>query len=228
MVDAVAARDRPGRPAAAIVPIVLAAGASTRMGRTKALCDFDGRTCIELVLQACREAGLATPIVVLGFHADEVREAASSADATFVTNDRAERGQTSSLKIGLAAMPFAASAFVLYPVDLPLVTGEDLARLVSTWRARRSTGTRIVIPSHGHRRGHPVLFDVTLRDAFLGLPDDAPAHWVVGAYAEAIAYVDVDTPYVLMDMDTPAAYAQCLATYRRRNAPRRDAGSART
>src|SRR5580765_813669 len=101
MDDSLGRPDEPSaRAAATLVPVILAAGASTRMGRTKALCDFDGRTCLELVLLACREAGLATPIVVLGCHADEVREGASSASATFVTNDRAERGQTSSLKTG--------------------------------------------------------------------------------------------------------------------------------
>src|SRR5258705_3738004 len=157
---------RPGQSspfaAATIVPIILAAGASTRMRRPKALCDFDGRTCLELVLRACRAAALGTPIVVLGFHADEVRASASSANATCVTNRRADRGQPSSLKTGLAAAPSGARAFLLYPVDFPLVTAADLERLASAWRARR--GARIVVPSHGHRRGHPVLFDMVFRD----------------------------------------------------------------
>src|SRR5882724_9236195 len=61
------------RPSARrVVPIILAAGASTRMGTPKALCDFDGRSCLQLALDACREAGLARPIVVLGFWAAEI------------------------------------------------------------------------------------------------------------------------------------------------------------
>src|SRR5258706_14932184 len=182
---------RPGQSspfaAATIVPIILAAGASTRMRRPKALCDFDGRTCLGLVLRAFHAAALGTPIVVLGFHADEVREGVSITDAAFVTNDRADRGQTSSLKTGLEAVPSGVRAFLLYPVDFPLVTAADLERLASAWRAR--LGARIIIPSHDHRRGHPVLFDMAFRDPFLGLPDDAPARWVVDAYADDITYV---------------------------------------
>src|SRR4030095_12071235 len=60
-----------GRDASRVVPIILAAGASTRMGCPKALCDFYGRSCLELALDACREALLARPIVVLGFWASQ-------------------------------------------------------------------------------------------------------------------------------------------------------------
>ena len=77
-----------------IVPIILAAGASSRMGRPKALCDFDGRTCIELVLDACRQASLAPPIVVLGFQAATIRRRVRFGNATVVMNESAERGQT--------------------------------------------------------------------------------------------------------------------------------------
>ena len=65
-----------------IVPVILAAGASSRMGRLKALCDFDGRTCLELALDACREASLAPPIVVLGYQAETIRRLVRFGDAT--------------------------------------------------------------------------------------------------------------------------------------------------
>jgi molybdenum cofactor cytidylyltransferase len=198
-----------------IIPIILAAGASSRMGRLKALCDFDGRTCLELALDACREGRLAAPIVVLGFQAETIQRLVRLGDATVVMNESAERGQTSSLKAGLSLLPDGAEAFLLYPVDFPLVSAAELGLLVTAWRAR-SSGQRIFIPSHDRRRGHPVLFDATLRDAFMQLTDEAPARAVVDAYRDRISYVECATPYVLIDMDTPDDYARCLLAFRSR------------
>ena len=198
-----------------IVPIVLAAGASTRMGRPKALCEFSGRACLELALDACHDARLARPIVVLGYWADEIRARVSLADATVVVNQRRDRGQTSSLKAGLQAVPAGTAAFLLYPVDYPLLTALDIGPLVAARRARRRR-EHIFAPSHNGRRGHPVLFDLGLCDEFLSLDDETPARSVLEARASEIRYVGSEAPYVLMDMDTPEDYARCLAAYRRR------------
>ena len=198
-----------------MVPIILAAGASTRMGAPKALCDFDGRSCLQLALGTCREAGLARPIVVLGFWAAEIRARVRVEAVTVRLNDLAHHGQTSSLQVGLQALPARAQAFLLYPVDFPLLTAEDLRPLLAAWRTRRHY-QRIFIPSHAQRRGHPVLFDATLRGTFLALDVAAPARTVVDARADEIVYVEHDTPYVLMDMDTPEDYARCLTEFRLR------------
>jgi molybdenum cofactor cytidylyltransferase len=209
-----------------IVPIILAAGASSRMGRLKALCDFDGRTCIELALDACREATLAPPIVVLGFHAETIRRCVPFGDATVVVNEWAERGQTSSLKAGLGTLPDQAEAFLLYPVDFPLVSAAEVRLLVSAWH-ERAPGARIFIPSHERRRGHPVLFDASLRDAFMRLADDSPARAVVDASPEQVSHVDCETPYVLIDMDTPDDYIRCLGAFQCRAAAREASGPGR-
>jgi len=198
-----------------IVPIILAAGESSRMGRLKALCDFDGRTCLELALDACREALLASPIVVLGFREGIIRQLVPFGDANVVVNESAERGRTSSLKAGLRAIPDRAEAFLLYPIDFPLVSAAEVRLLAAAWRTR-SASERIFIPSHDRRRGHPVLFDATLRDAFVELADDAPARTVVDTYRDRVAYVACDTPNVLIDMDTPDDYVRCLLAFRAR------------
>ena len=198
-----------------IVPIILAAGASSRMGGPKALCDFEGRTCIELALDACHEATLTPLVVVLGFHAETIRRRVAFGDATVVVNQYAERGQTSSLKAGVSALPDRAEAFLVYPVDFPLVTAVELRLLHAAWQAR-SSGQRIFIPSHDRRRGHPVLFDGTFRDAFMQLADESPARAVVDASPERVSYVDCEMPYVLADMDTPDDYARRLSAFRAR------------
>ncbi len=180
--------------------MVLAAGASTRMGRPKALLDFDGRRAIDLVLDAC--TGLGAPIIVVGRDTFEAR-------GTMIANRDWERGQTSSLKAGLRALPSDAKAFLLFPVDYALVTADDVRAIVAAWRNQP-----LVVPSRDMRRGHPVLVSASLRDELLALPDTASAREVFHRYEPA--YVTAVSAYVLMDLDTPEDYARALDLYRSR------------
>ncbi len=185
------------------------------MGRPKALCDFFGRSCLQLALDACRDALLARPIVVLGFSADEIRAHVRLENATVRINDSPGSGELSSLKTGLTGLPSFAGAFLLYPVDFPLVTAVDIQPLVAGWQVRRGQ-QRIFIPSHERRRGYPILFDIALRDGLLQLGDAAPLLACIDVPAHQIADLEADMPYVLMNMDTPKDYARCLAEFRYR------------
>lgn len=201
-----------------ITPIILAAGASSRMGRTKALCDFDGKTCLELALSACH--GLGTPVVVLGTAREEIQEKVDLSRVMLAVNEDVESGQTASLKIGLGLLPPSAKAFLLFPVDSPLVNVEDVDTLVSAYRRESEENKAVFIPSYGLRRGHPVLFRREIADEFLSLRDEAPARTVINLQPRRVRYVDFADPYVLMDMDTPEDYDRCLGSYRIRNARR--------
>jgi molybdenum cofactor cytidylyltransferase len=200
----------------AVHPIVLAAGASARMGEPKALLRFDGETCLSLVLRACREGGAARPIVVLGHDAEPIRSALEPDVVACVNAAHRTSGPAGSLRVGLDRLPADAGAILLFPVDFPLVTGREIAALIQRWRAARPRGARIVIPSHEMRRGHPALFDREMLPILAALDPDAPLHEVARAHAAAVEHVVMEEPWVLMDMDTPADYRRCLAAYRRR------------
>ena len=195
-----------------ITPILLAAGASTRMGRPKALLDFDGRTCLEVALEAV--AGLDTPVVVLGPNRDEVRARVQLDRAQVAVNDDVASGQLASLKKGLELLPAGAEAFLFYPVDFPLVSRREIARLVDASRA--ATEKSIFVPSHQMRRGHPVLCRREIAAEYGALPAGASARAILDARPGRIAYVLFDEAYILMDMDTPEDYARCLDAYRAR------------
>lgn len=184
------------------------------MGRPKALLDFDGKTCLELALGAV--SGLARPIVVLGPDRDAVQARVRLGGVQVAVNDDVASGQTASLKKALERLPAGADAFLFYPVDYPLVSNVEVARLVGAFRSGESGDKSIFVPSHGMRRGHPVLCRLDLAAEYLALPAGTPARTILEARPERIAYVLFDEAYILMDMDTPEDYARCLESYRAR------------
>jgi molybdenum cofactor cytidylyltransferase len=207
-----------------VTPLVLAAGASSRMGgQPKALLDFDGRTCLDLVLAACRGGATDVPILVTaaGPAGERVRAAASasaSGNVYHALNEHPERGMLSSLQAGLALLPPGADAFLIFPVDFPLVRGADVHQLTAAFATRRPD-EQIFVPSFAHRRGHPVLVDARLAPAFLALdPRDptASARSVLGAPEQerATVFVAAAGDRGLLDMDTPEDYRRSLDRYR--------------
>lgn len=199
-----------------LVPIILAAGASSRMGRPKALLDFDGRTALQLVLEAVR--GHAAPIVVLGPNHAEIRARVALGHTKVMLNLDVDSGQTASLKAALAILPPEVEGFFFMPVDFPLVTATDVARLVEAYRSEPDPAKSIFIPSHAMKRGHPVLCRRELAAEFLALPQGGSGRDVVNRVNSRVAHVIYSEAYVLMDMDTPEDYVRCLEAYRVRNA----------
>jgi molybdenum cofactor cytidylyltransferase len=195
------------RAADRIAAVVLAAGASSRMGRPKALLDFDGQTCVARVVDTCRQAGVSEVVLVTSPGGAEVR--AQCAGAIEAVNPQPERGMLSSLQEGLRMLPVGLSGFLIYPVDYPIVPPEEVRRLIAAFGARQ-TGQRIFVPSFQRRRGHPVLVEAALAGEFLALDLGSSARAVMAAHDGEIAHVEAADDRVLMDMDTPEDYRRCL------------------
>jgi len=101
--------------------LVLAAGASERMGRPKALLHVRGAPAVETVVATLRCGGCAPVVVVTGRHAAEIRAGADLSGCSVVEHAGWAAGRTSSLRAGLAAVPADADGVVLALVDMPLV-----------------------------------------------------------------------------------------------------------
>lgn len=189
------------------VPIILAAGESKRMGIPKPLLDFDGISCLELVIGTCLRSRAGKPIVVLGFEADRIQKRCNLSKVTVVENKYYQLGQSSSLVAGLNVLPAEAKGFLLFPVDHPLVRSQDINRLLEAFPAQDK---RIIIPTHDGHRGHPVLFDRGLIPEF---KSDEPAHTVVRRRPERVMELPVDHSGVIMSMNTPEDYQKCKEAY---------------
>jgi len=184
--------------------VVLAAGRSSRMGFPKALAEIAGELALARVLRLARAQRLPVR-VVLGFHADAIRARVPLDDDDVVVNPAPERGQSSSLRVGAAALP-EGSALALWPVDHAHVAEATLLRLLAEFRAR-APGVALVVPSHAGRRGHPLLGDDAVRREFAALRDDEPGHVVLRRDPKRVLHVAVDDPAVVADFDAPGDVA---------------------
>lgn len=194
----------PGRlqPAA----LVLAGGASQRMGRPKALLDLGGETFVARLIRVVTRVGASPVVVVTGVHDAAIRLALATSDAPvrLVHNPAGDRGQLGSLLVGLDALESAhAEAVLVAPVDVPGVREDTVAALVEAWRRTRAPVTR---PSFDGRHGHPVVFDRAVFADLVKAPPDQGARSVVRGLGAAVVDVPVGDEMVAFDVDTPEDY----------------------
>jgi CTP:molybdopterin cytidylyltransferase MocA len=191
--------------------IILAAGASSRMGRPKPALPLDaGDTFLARIVRTLFSAGLPELIVVTGAAPDAVRRALLVRDRRLrvVNNPQWATGQLSSLLAGLnmpAPIPLEAALVTL--VDVPLVAATTVELLLRVWRETRAP---IVRPARGSEHGHPVIFDCALFDALRHADPSAGAKAVVRAHEDRIVNVPVDDDGAFRDIDTPDQYARVV------------------
>ena len=186
-----------------IAGIILAAGASSRMGTPKALLDYRGETFVGRLVRVLG-ASCEPVIVVLGYHAEVIRSHVP-AEAKIVVNPDPSRGQLSSLQTALGALPADAQGFAFIPVDSPAVEADTVAKLARAFE-QRDKSTLFVIPRQGGHRGHPVVAARSIAAEFLALPPTAEAREVVHARVDRTQYVDVDDAGIFTDVDDPETY----------------------
>lgn len=178
-----------------VAAIVLAAGASSRMGQPKALLQLAGRTCLEWVVSALGDSGVQPIHVVVGAERDRIA-AAVPPPATTIANLAWQRGRTGSVKTGLRQVPLDEEVLV-WPVDHPLASAGTVRTLL------KARGAEIRVPVHDGRRGHPTLFSARMRPEILALADDQPLRDVLHRDEKRVLEVPVDDPGVLLNLDTP-------------------------
>jgi molybdenum cofactor cytidylyltransferase len=199
-----------------IPALVLAAGKSSRMGRTKALLPLgsSGETFLHRIIRVLREGGADAVVVVIGGDAAAVRASLPRDDAhiSAAENPRYEEGQLSSLLVGLAAVEQRhdnVEAVMMTLVDLPLISAATVRAVRDAFLA--NPGAPLVRPRRGGRYGHPVIFNRSIFGELRRADPSTGAKPVVHAHAAEEVNVDVDDEGAFIDIDTPADYERLIA-----------------
>jgi CTP:molybdopterin cytidylyltransferase MocA len=188
--------------------IILAAGASERMGYPKALLAYRGRPFLAGIVDACYAAGIEKRVVVLGYYADKIREEIDLSQVVVAMNDDLAAGPIGSIRAGLAALaPSPVDAVVVWPVDRPHVAVATVESILDAFRAGHQP---IVVPTYGGKRGHPVLFGRRVFAELIGAPNDLGARAVVHRDPARVTEVPVEDPAILEDFNTPDDYKKLL------------------
>jgi molybdenum cofactor cytidylyltransferase len=198
-----------------IPAVVLAAGKSSRMGRTKALLPLgsSGETFLGRIIRVLREGGADAVVVVIGGDAAAVR-ASLPPDAVHVSsveNPQYEEGQLSSLLVGLAAVEQRhnnVEAVMMTLVDLPLISAATVRAVREAYLA--NPGAPLVRPRRGGRHGHPVIFNRSIFGELRRADPSKGAKPVVHAHAAEEVNVDVDDEGAFIDIDTPEDYERFI------------------
>ena len=181
-----------------IAGVIMAAGASSRMGQPKALLEYHGERFLRR-LARMMDLVCGSVVVVVGFDAERVRAAAPSG-AIVIENPAPERGMLSSLQCGLRHVS-DADAVMFLPVDFGALRLETIAAI-----AAESADAEIVVPECRGRHGHPVRVSRAIASELLSLPSTAQAREVIRRHRDVTRYIRVDDPGAIADVDWPEDY----------------------
>ena len=187
---------------------MLAAGLSTRMGQPKALLPWMGTTLVEYQLEQMATSRVSTVILVVGHEAESVGvRVAERKGVKVVENRNYRQGRASSVVAGVREVSIGSKALLLLNVDQPrpswLIDEVVDAHLDGTWK--------ITIPVHKGRRGHPTVFDGSLRDEMLAITEEGLGlKQVVRQDGGRVGNVEVSSGLIYLDMNTPEEYERAL------------------
>ena len=191
-----------------VAGVVLAAGASTRMGENKALLRAGDQTFLDSLGTALALGGCDPVLAVVAEPLDEIRDGCRLEGVRLVTNPDPSRGQISSLRCALRELDESVAGLVVLLVDQGSIKAETVALVRKALAA-----SPVVVARHAGRPGHPTGFS---REVFGDLSSelaDEGARAVVEAFEKdgRTEWVDVDDPGVVRNINTKERYLAFLA-----------------
>jgi molybdenum cofactor cytidylyltransferase len=182
--------------------VILAAGESSRMGRDKALLPWRDGTFLSAAIQALQP--VTDLVIVVAGRNQAALEPIVNANAAFmVVNTNPERGQFSSMQLGLQdVMNRGRDAAIVTLVDRPALDVATIEQIKNAFLAGDDL-TWAVVPEYAGKHGHPIVIGREMIGAFLKAPASSSAREVEHAVQKHVRYFAVDDPLVAANVDTP-------------------------
>lgn len=184
--------------------VILAAGEGKRMGLPKALLEHEkGKSFLQQLISTFGKAGCSA-IAVVGKHTEEIR--AHHPQAELVENPEWEKGQFSSVKVGLrAALDRGAQKVFLHPVDMPLIRASTVAGLLQAVEGHDGA-----VPEFEGAAGHPIVLTRAAAEKVLAM-EDVP-HLEAAQQRLDVVRMRTKDPAVMVNLNTPEVYERVLGT----------------
>jgi len=181
-----------------ISAIILAAGKSVRMGQQKMLMPWGNTTVLGKVIDTLQSAGIEDIVLVTN---SKIAPQVTIYELQVTFNDGNE--MLTSIQLGLQAQKPSAEATLICLGDQPQVEERSVRNVSDAFRQNKSS---IIVPSYQMRRGHPWLVARELWDEVLQMRAPESMRDFLNNHKDDIFYVEIDTPSILLDLDTPADY----------------------
>jgi molybdenum cofactor cytidylyltransferase len=187
-----------------ISAIILAAGQSRRMGQPKMLLPWGNRTVIEHVVATFLQAGVEDILIVTGAEHERVDQAMDGYPVQKIYNKEYAGGEMlSSLQCGLRQLTKETRAALIGLGDQPQLREESIRAICEAYKDGASP---LIIPSFQRKRGHPWLVARSLWGEILMLQPPQTPRDFLNNHTGDILYVNLETPTILADLDTPEDY----------------------
>ena len=184
--------------------IVLAAGASARLGQPKQLVEYAGTTLVARAANLANKLCPAGVMVVTGAHHDDVADAIAETDASALFNPRWQEGMGASIRQGAGALAPDVTGVLIMLSDQPRVDASDLQRLVTAWQAAPS---KVAAACYANTLGVPAIFPAQCIDELKRVRGDRGARQVID---RMMPVTEVAMPNAEFDLDTPESLARLL------------------
>ena len=192
--------------------VLLAAGEGSRMGSVpKSLLRLQGIPLIHRHLMALREISVDEIVVVTGYHHEQIEAAISDQAVRFVRNPEPQRGQQSSVRLGVAALGSGFDRVMVVLADQPLIGTVDLRELISAF-AQCPPDTGVLYPVVQGQRGNPVVFSGEVIATMLHSGDDADFRRYIDEHPALVFRYETPNEHFVIDLDT----AEDIAAFEQR------------
>jgi molybdenum cofactor cytidylyltransferase len=182
------------------------------MGQDKALLLWNGQTFLSATIERLIPYSQMV-IVVGGANAERLKPTIYAGGAYLVVNRQPERGQFSSLRLGLQeTLNHGRDAAIVALVDRPPAAAATVERLIDAFKAQSEVAEEqakwAMVPEHAGKHGHPIVISREMIECLLKADAASNAREVEHANQHRIEYVRVDDANVVANVNTPEEYEQ--------------------
>lgn len=198
------------KPIPVLAGLILAGGASTRMGAPKPIMPWGDKTFLQAVIDKMKTAGVEPVVAVLGAHFRKAHDHCRSCGAAPIFNRDWALGQFSSLQTGLGELSKLLSSgefdgekkcgVMVALVDQPHIASQVFGEVAEAYK---KFPDELIIPTFQERRGHPYVIPRDLFSSVLAMPASAITRDFLNAHQSLLMLLPVADSGILFDIDTP-------------------------